>query len=105
MDVGLLCKLSHENGTRDLGICVTPAGVSVHVDEDAASMAVTCNVSCERGILMQMIRGEIEATNAITTGQVIVDDLGQLMAFKMAFKLERDAFNEYLESKRTVALD
>ena len=30
----------------------------------------------------------------------MVDDLAQLMAFKMAFKLERAVFNAYLASGR-----
>jgi hypothetical protein len=33
---------------------------------------------------------------ALAMGQVDVDDLGQLMAFKMAFKLERELFDAYL---------
>lgn len=44
--------------------------------------------------------GELDATNAIVCGMVMVDDLAQLMAFKMAFKLERAVFNAYLASGR-----
>ena len=104
MEIGVLCQLSREDGgvPRTMGIWVSPAGVRVYADEDAPSMpAVTCNISCEREVLMQIIRGELDATNAIMSGLVMVDDLGQLMAFKMAFKLERAAFEEYLaQSKR-----
>ena len=100
MEIGVLCQLSRDDGSsRTLGIWVSALGVRVFADEDAASMpAVTCNIMCDREVLMQMIRGELEATNAITSGMVMVDDLGQLMAFKMAFKLERDAFEAYLYS-------
>ena len=103
MDIGVLCQLSREDGAapRTLGIWVSPAGVRVYADEEAPKMpAVTCNISCEREVLMQIIRGEMEATNAIMSGLVMVDDLGQLMAFKMAFKLERATFEEYLAKKR-----
>jgi len=104
MDIGVLCQLSREDGAapRTLGIWVSPAGVRVYADEEAPKMpAVTCNISCEREVLMQIIRGEMEATNAIMSGLVMVDDLGQLMAFKMAFRLERATFEEYLaKSKR-----
>ena len=103
MDIGVLCQLSREDGAapRTLGIWVSPAGVRVYADEEAPKMpAVTCNISCEREVLMQIIRGEMEATNAIMSGLVMVDDLGQLMAFKMAFRLERATFEEYLAKKR-----
>ena len=103
MDIGVLCQLSREDGAapRTLGIWVSPEGVRVYADEEAPLMpAVTCNISCEREVLMQIIRGEMEATNAIMSGLVMVDDLGQLMAFKMAFKLERAAFEEYLAKSK-----
>eukprot|EP00322_Chrysochromulina_rotalis_P029015 CAMPEP_0115882720 /NCGR_PEP_ID=MMETSP0287-20121206/29156_1 /TAXON_ID=412157 /ORGANISM="Chrysochromulina rotalis, Strain UIO044" /LENGTH=316 /DNA_ID=CAMNT_0003338819 /DNA_START=1 /DNA_END=952 /DNA_ORIENTATION=- len=106
MEVGLLAQLSHADGhTRTLGIWVSADGVRIYADEDASSMAVTCNIMCEREVLMQIIRGELDATAAITSGMVMVDDLGQLMAFKMAFKLDRAAFDAYLASKNSVAPD
>ena len=39
---------------------------------------------------------EMAPEMALAMGQVDVDDLGQLMAFKMAFKLERELFDAYL---------
>ena len=54
------------------------------------------HVTCERVVLMQIIRGDLAPEMALAMGQVDVDDLGQLMAFKMAFKLERELFDAYL---------
>ena len=61
-----------------------------------AEIQKTVEVTCERVVLMQIIRGDLAPEMALAMGQVDVDDLGQLMAFKMAFKLERPVFNEYL---------
>ena len=104
MTIGLLCHLSNEGeGTnRELGVLVHSEGVEIYADETSTQMETTCNVTCEREMLMQIIRGELDATNAIMSGLVIVDDLGQLLAFKMAFKLNREAFDEYL-AKRGMA--
>ena len=49
-----------------------------------------------RHVSVAHVVGELEATNAIVCGMVMVDDLAQLMGFKMAFKLEREAFEAYL---------
>ena len=76
-----------------------PFGAQSRADA-CAEVPTTCHVTCERTVLMQIIKGELEATNAIVGGQVVVDDLGQLMAFKMAFKLERAAFEEYMREQR-----
>ena len=51
---------------------------------------------------MQIIRGELDATNAIVGGMVSVDDIAQIMCFKMAFKLERAVFDTYLASRPSV---
>ncbi|KAL3898313.1 MAG: hypothetical protein SGPRY_012867, partial [Prymnesium sp.] len=96
MEIRLLCHLSHGESTRELSICVTPDGVTVIA---AACEGPTCVVSCSREVLMQIIRGEVEASSAIVGGLVVVDDIAQIMCFKMAFKLERAAFDAYLSSR------
>ena len=48
---------------------------------------------------MEIIRGELEATNALMEGKIIVDDLGMLMAFRMAFKFQRELFDAYLRER------
>jgi len=69
-------------------ICVTPDGVRFIVGNPPADAPPpTCTVSCSRESLMQIIRGELDATNAIVGGLVMVDDIAQIMCFKMAFAL------------------
>ena len=100
MTVCLNCHLAHDGETRHMGIAVTPDGPKVYAGEELlAEMTPTCEVMCDRDVLMRIIRGEMEATNAMMEGLVMVDDLGQLMAFKMAFKLEREAFDVYLAAQ------
>mmetsp|Transcript_47892 Transcript_47892/g.95623 ORF Transcript_47892/g.95623 Transcript_47892/m.95623 type:complete len:104 (-) Transcript_47892:455-766(-) len=99
MTICLHCHLAQENGVREIGIEVSPSGPRIYADEMLQEMAATCEVSCERDVLMAIIRGQTDATDAIVGGLVLVDDLGQLMAFKMAFKLERPAFDAYLETE------
>ena len=52
---------------------------------------------------MSIIRGEVDPMNALMSGQVTVDDLGQLMAFKIAFSFNRAAFNAFLDERRRLA--
>ena len=78
-------------------------GATVLAGERLADVAVTCTVGCEREALMQIIKGEVDPMNALMTGQVTVDDLGQLMAFKIAFSFFRPAFNAFLEEMRRAA--
>jgi len=96
VEIRLMCHLSNGDSGRDMMLCVGVDGVHVIAGELPAEPAPTCTVSCDRAILMQIIRGELEATNAIVCGMVMVDDLAQLMGFKMAFKLEREVFEAYL---------
>ena len=42
-------------------------------------------------------------TLRLMSGQVTVDDLGQLMAFKIAFSFNRAAFNAFLDERRRLA--
>ena len=100
MEIGLLCNLSHEGSQRTVGVFVDEGGVRIFADETASEMTVTCNITCERELLMQIIRGELDATNAIMGGLIMVDDLGQLMAFKMAFNLKRELFEAFLKLHR-----
>ena len=100
MEIGLLCNLTHEGVKRTVGVYVDAEGVRIYADETAPEMAVTCNITCERELLMQIIRGELDATNAIMGGLVEVDDLGMLMAFKMAFNLKRELFDAFLKLHR-----
>ena len=98
LEINLLCRLTHEGvPLRNLCVCVGADGVQVLCDEDASKATATCTVDCDREVLMQMIRGELDAAAALVAGQVVVDDLGQLMAFKAAFRLERAAFDAYLQ--------
>ena len=99
MEIRLLCHLSDGDKARDMTICVTPDGVQFLVG--ASDVEPTCTVSCTREVLMQIIRGELDATNAIVGGLVAVDDIAQIMCFKMAFKLERAVFDAYLASRPT----
>ena len=100
MEIRLLCHLSDGEKVRDMGIYVTPDGVQILAG--ASDMEPTCTVSCTREVLMQIIRGELDATNAIVGGMVSVDDIAQIMCFKMAFKLERAVFDTYLASRPSV---
>ena len=53
-----------------------------------------------RGASTRIVRGRVAATpNAIVGGLVMVDDIAQIMCFKMAFKLERAVFDAYLASR------
>ena len=97
VEIRLLCHLADGDKMREMTICVTPDGVQTIVGP--CDVVPTCTVSCTREVLMQIIRGELDATNAIVGGMVAVDDIAQIMCFKMAFKLERAAFDAYLASR------
>ena len=104
MSLGLLCHIdSGERGMCDVAIGVSPEGATVLAGERCSEVSVTCNVQCERGALMSIIRGEVDPMNALMSGQVTVDDLGQLMAFKIAFSFNRAAFNAFLDERRRLA--
>ena len=77
-------------------------GCAVLAGERIGEVTVTCTVDCAREPLLQILRGEVEPLMALSTGQVQVDDLGQLMAFKMSFNLNRAAFDAYLASRPSV---
>ena len=62
----------------DLGIGVGPEGVS-KAGANVGDIEKTVEVTCERVVLMQIIRGDLAPEMALAMGQVDVDDLGQLM--------------------------
>ena len=104
MNIGLLCHLASGSGDeRRLGVSVRPDGVEIFADDAAESMACTCNVHCERETLMQVLRGERDAMGALMAGQLLVDDLGQLMALKMCFTWNRAAFEAFVKRKERAA--
>ena len=70
MEIGLLCHLSHEGANRELGVQVKPDGIRIFADDASREMPCTCNITCERSVLMQIIQGEFDATSAITSGKV-----------------------------------
>ena len=55
--IRLLCRLANVDSARDLLICVGPDGVHVQAGVIPSGVVPTCTVSCDREILMQIIRG------------------------------------------------
>ena len=105
MTVGLLCRVSDGVGGVPLQVVIgaSPEGAVVLAGERLGEVSVTCTVDCQREALVQILRGEVEPLMALTSGQVMVDDLGQLMAWKCAFRFERSEFNAFLGERRRLA--
>jgi hypothetical protein len=75
--------------TFDIIIDVGPEGAAARSYDPSSEWPVSpCTISCERDVLIQIIRGETSPMNALLAGAVVVDDLGQLMAFSTCFDFE-----------------
>ena len=105
MSVGAMFRVSGFEGgtTRQVAIGASPDGCAVLAGERIGEVTITCTVDCAREPLLQILRGEVEPLMALSTGQVQVDDLGQLMAWKCAFRFERPEFNAYISERRRLA--
>jgi putative sterol carrier protein len=105
MTVGLLCRVSDGVGDTPLQVVIgaSPEGAVVLAGERMSELTVTCTIDCQREPLVQILRGDLEPLMALTSGQVMVDDLGQLMAWKCAFRFERSEFNAFLGERRRLA--
>lgn len=83
-----LCTTSADY-TFDIIIDVGPEGAAARSYDPSSEWPVSpCTISCERDVLIQIIRGETSPMNALLAGAVVVDDLGQLMAFSTCFDFE-----------------
>eukprot|EP00908_Phaeocystis_cordata_P001299 Transcript_11383.p1 GENE.Transcript_11383~~Transcript_11383.p1 ORF type:complete len:692 (+),score=278.41 Transcript_11383:474-2549(+) len=107
MSVGAMFRVSGFEGgtTRQVAIGASPDGCAVLAGERIGEVTITCTVDCAREPLLQILRGEVEPLMALSTGQVQVDDLGQLMAWKCAFRFERPEFNAYISERRRLAAE
>ena len=75
--------------SSDIIIDVGPEGAAARAYDPSSEWPVSpCTISCERDVLIQIIRGETSPMNALLAGAVVVDDLGQLMAFSTCFDFE-----------------
>ena len=73
----------------DIIIDCGPEGATARPYDPSSEWPVSpCTISCERDVLIQIIRGETSPMNALLAGAVVVDDLGQLMAFSTCFDFE-----------------
>ena len=105
MTVGLLARVADGVGGTPLQVVIgaSPEGAVVLAGERMSEVTVTCTIDCQREPLVQILRGDLEPLMALTSGLVMVDDLGQLMAWKCAFRFERSEFNAFLEERRRLA--
>ena len=103
MTVGLLCRVTDGETPLQVVIGASPEGAVVLAGERMSELTVTCTIDCQREPLVQILRGDLEPLMALTSGQVMVDDLGQLMAWKCAFRFERSEFNAFLGERRRLA--
>ena len=105
MTLGLLCRVTDSVGGTPLQVVIgaSPEGAVVLAGERMSELTVTCTIDCQREPLVQILRGDLEPLMALTSGQVVVDDLGQLMAWKCAFRFERSEFNAFLGERRRLA--
>ena len=105
MTVGLLCRVADGVGGTPLQVVIgaSPEGAVVLAGERMSEVTVTCTIDCQREPLVQILRGDLEPLMALTSGLVMVDDLGQLMAWKCAFRFERSEFNAFLGERRRLA--
>ena len=77
------------NPALDIIIDVAPEGASARMYGPSAEWPVApCTISCERDVLISIIRGDTSPMNALLGGAVVVDDLVQLMAFSSCFDFE-----------------
>ena len=73
----------------DLVIDVGPNGAGAsRYDATFEWPVAPCTISCDRAALLGVIRGTSSPMNALMSGEVMVDDLGQLMAFSTCFDFE-----------------
>jgi hypothetical protein len=85
------CRIAAAPSTPalDIIIDVGPEGASARTYEPSTEWPVApCTISCERDVLIAIIRGDTSPMNALLAGAVVVDDLGQLMAFSTCFDFE-----------------
>tara|TARA_B110001452_G_scaffold248810_1_gene235844 strand:- start:279 stop:1205 length:927 start_codon:yes stop_codon:yes gene_type:complete len=85
----------------DLVIDVGPEGADAsRYDATFQWPVAPCTISCDRAALLGIIRGTSSPMNALMTGAVMVDDLGQLMAFSTCFDCEAIACARVRTSNR-----
>eukprot|EP00002_Diphylleia_rotans_P036967 TRINITY_DN8206_c0_g1_i1.p1 TRINITY_DN8206_c0_g1~~TRINITY_DN8206_c0_g1_i1.p1 ORF type:complete len:334 (+),score=92.83 TRINITY_DN8206_c0_g1_i1:73-1074(+) len=82
-------------------ISVNPTSASgefVVASDESPSGGVCCYVKSEKDILMGMLSGALDPMVVLMMGQIIVDNLPQLMAFSTAFDLTRAKYDEFRAS-------